>query len=128
MPAFTPSITIKTQPTSAVSAVPGQNITLTVEPSANFDATFFYQWKKGGSQTSIAEANQSSILFDAPASGSETYCVSVSALSGGLAVADTTSNTSTITIVDDTTPYAKFAVYPESGSERFLRLRNLGYV
>jgi hypothetical protein len=128
MPAFTPSVVITTQPQPVVTAVKGQDTTLTVEASANFSpATLTYQWKKGEAQTTITKATKQTYTFDALTNG-EIYVVTVTALSGTTPVANVTSDASALTIVTDESVFAKFAVFPESGQERFLRLRNLGYV
>lgn len=122
------NVIITTQPIDNITAVEGQNITLTVQASADFSpATFTYQWKKGEAQTNIANATKQTYTFDALTNG-EIYFVTVTALSGNTPVANITSDASALTIISDESVFAKFAVFPESGPERFARLRHLGYV
>jgi len=116
-----------TKTPASATVVPGQNTTFSVTTSAAFTPTSYaYQWKQNG--TTIAGATTSSYLID-PVIGDngKTFSVAVSALSGGSAFS-TTSNTLTLSVLEDVTIFSKFAVYPETGEERFRRLRNLGYV
>jgi hypothetical protein len=124
-----PSVIITSQPTS-VSVVPGQNTMFSATPSADFaPAIYSYQWKKNGSNISGAT---SSSYFIEPllVDNGSSFTVSVSALSGSplQSVATILSNAAVLTVAADSSLFAKFAIYPESGKERFTRLRNLGYV
>jgi len=112
---------------SSVTVVPGQNTTFSATVSTAFTPTSYaYQWRQNG--TPIAGATNSSYLID-PVIGDSgnTFTVLVSALSGNSPFT-ATSNTLTLSVVDDVSIFSKFAIYPESGEERFKRLRNLGYV
>jgi len=123
------NIIITTQPVAA-SVVPGQNVTFSVTPSADFSpASYSYQWKVN--TVNIAGATSSTYFID-PVLGdnSKSFTVSVSALSGSplQAVATVLSDAAVLTVTAETDVYAKFALYPETGKERFLRLRHLGYI
>jgi len=125
------TVIIQTQPTAA-SAIPGQNTTFTVVPSANFiPVAYTYQWKVN--TVNISGATSSSYMID-PVAGDNTksFTVLVNALSAGpsgnVSVANVTSNAAVLTVVAESRPFSNFAVYPETGQERFRRLRHLGYV
>lgn len=121
------NVILTSQPTS-LTAVPGQNSTFSVVASANFSsATYSYQWKVN--TVNISGATSSSYTID-PVIGDngKLFTVSVSALSGAVAQATVLSNAAILTVTAESSPFDKFAVYPETGKERFLRLRNLGYV
>lgn len=125
------TVIISTQPVS-LSAIPGQNSTFSVTPSADFaTATYAYQWKLN--TVNITGANSSSYFID-PVIGDngKSFTVAVSALSatatGIFSQATVTSNAATLTVTAETIPFSNFAIYPETGKQRFLRLRNLGYV
>ena len=121
------NVIITTQP-AAATAVPGQNTTFSVVASSDFTpVTYQYQWKKGGSD--ITGATSSSYTIDpTSANNGNQFAVTVSALSSGSVVATVNSNNATLTVTAEATPFDKFAVYPETGKERFLRLHHLGYV
>ena len=116
-----------------LTAVPLQNITISVAPSANFDATgYLYQWKVEG--LDIAGATSSKYSFDASSAGSYTYTCAVTGLTGSniFVYAEVTSPGTVLTVVDDTSIFSRHlpkGANPlnESGYERFLRIRNLGY-
>lgn len=125
------NVILTTQPAS-LTAVPGENSTFSVVASADFStATYAYQWKVN--TVNISGATNSSYTLD-PVIGddSKSFTVSVSALSangsGVVSQATVLSNAAVLTVIAETGPFDKFAIYPESGKERFLRLRNLGYV
>lgn len=121
------SIIITSQPAS-LTAVPGQNTTFSVTPSADFtSASYSYQWKVN--TVDIAGATNSTYFID-PVVGDngKSFTVSVSALSGSALQATALSDAAVLTVVAESGPFDKFALYPETGKERFLRLRNLGYV
>jgi hypothetical protein len=125
------TIVIQTQPQS-VSVIVGQDTTFTVVPSSNFiPSSYAYQWRVGG--VAIAGATSSSYSIDPViGDGNKSFTVSVSALSstagGFVSVANVTSNAAVLTVSADAGIFKNFAVYPETGEQRFLRLRNLGYV
>ena len=124
-----PTVIITNQPAS-VTVVPGQNTTFSVNASADFSpATYAYQWKRGGVNIPAATTSK---YFIEPVIGDNqsSFTVSVSALSGTplQSVATVNSTTATLSVVADTDIFGKFAIYPESGKERFTRLRHLGYV
>lgn len=133
------SIVLTSQPASTLSVVPNQNTTFSVAASANFNvASYSYQWKKGASN--ISGATSSTYFFEPSLSdnGSTFTCV-VSGLSatssGNVPQAFVISTGVTLTVTADSGPYAMHVQGPvananplkESGKERFLRLRNLGY-
>jgi len=122
------SVILTSQPVS-LTAVPGQNTTFSVTPSADFTpVSYTYQWKLGG--VNIPGATNSTYFID-PVIGNSgnSYTVSVSALSGAFVQATADSfPAAVLTVVAETNIFSKFALYPETGEERFKRLRNLGYV
>lgn len=124
------NVIITTQPAS-VAVVLGQNTTFSVTPSADFaSATYAYQWKLN--TVNIAGANSSTYFIDPLlADNGKSFTVAVSALSatasGTFSQATVTSNAAVLTVSADNTVFNKWALYPESGKERFLRMRNLGY-
>ena len=118
---------------SSLTAVPYQDVTLTVAPSSNFSASgYLYQWKAGG--TNVSGAVASLYKFDAPTSaGDTTYTCAVSGLTGSnvFVFAKTTGNIVT-TVKADTSTFARHIpkgnnILKESGLERFKRIRNMGY-
>ena len=121
--------------TSTVTAVPFQDITLTVAPSANFSATrYLYQWAQGG--VNIGGAITSSYKFDASTTpGHTSFSCAVSGLSGAngstFVYSETTPNM-IVTVIGDTSIFARHLPkganqLKESGFERFRRIRNMGY-
>jgi len=119
---------------SNLTAVPLQNITLSVAPSSNFGATsYLYQWKLGGSN--ILGQTADVYKFDAPSSAGETtYTCAVSGLTGlnSFVYAETTNPGTILKVVVDNSIFTRHlpkGANPlnETGRERFLRLRNLGY-
>ena len=121
--------------TSTVTAVPFQNVTLTVAPSANFSATrYLYQWAQGG--VNIGGAINSSYSFHASTTlGHTTFSCAVSGLSGanGSAIAHIKpTGDMIVTVIGDTSIFARHLPKGanqllESGFERFKRIRNMGY-
>jgi hypothetical protein len=133
-----PSVILTSQPSSTLSVVPNQNTSFTVAASADFAASYVYQWKRGASN--ISGATSSTYAFEpALADNSLVYTCSVSAMSatstGTFAQATVVSTGTTLTVTADSSVYSKWvlgavaAVNPskESGKERFLRMRHLGY-
>ena len=123
------NVIIVSQPVAA-SVIPGQDVTFSVTPSADFSpVSYAYQWLNYG--VDISGATSSTYFID-PVIGNHgsVLSVSVSALSGSplVAVATVISVSAVLTVVAESSPFDKFALYPETGKERFARLRNLGYV
>lgn len=125
------TVILTTQPAS-LTAIPGQDSTFSVVASADFSsATYVYQWK--ANTVNISGAIGSSYTID-PVIGDNTksFTVSVSALSatatGPLSQATVLSEAAILTVNAETSPFDKFAVFPETGKQRFLRLHNLGYL
>ena len=116
-----------------LTAVPLQNVTLSVIPSANFTATgFLYQWRVGGSN--VLDATSSSYTFNAPSVGEYTYTCAVTGLTGAdsFAYVEISSPGTTVKVVSDGSIFNRHLPkgsnpLNESGYERFLRIRNLGY-
>jgi hypothetical protein len=116
------------------TAVPLQNVTLSVAPSANFElARYSYQWTVGGSN--ISGATESSYKFDASTTlGFTTYACSVSGLSSnGISIFSKSTSNILVRVQGDTSIFSRHLpkganILNESGQERFVRLRNLGYV
>jgi hypothetical protein len=121
------TVIIKNQP-SSVSAVPGQNTTFSVTPSADFSpVTYTYQWKVNG--INISGATSDSYFIDPQLTDNgKRYSVSLSALSAGVVQSTVSSVSATLTVTANVGPYAFWELYPESGEERHTRLRHLGYV
>lgn len=119
--------------TSNLTAVPYENVTLTVAPSSNFRATnYLYQWRAGG--TNIAGAVSPVYTFDASDSaGDTTFTCAVSGLTGtnAFVYSEITGNM-IVTVKADTSIFSRHAPrganpLKESGYERFRRIRNMGY-
>lgn len=115
---------ITTQPQSA-SLVNGQDITLSVGVSADYSpATYLFQWRKNG--LAIAGATSQTYFQTAPTSG--TYSVAVSALSASSFITSLTSSNALLTVSEDVPPFNTYDVGAETGRQRHLRLRLLGYI
>lgn len=115
------SVIITSQPAS-LTAVPGQDSTFSVTASADFaPVTFNYLW-------SNAATTQSITIDPLIGDNGNTYSVSVSALSAGVAVATVTSNTASLAVFEDVPPFNTYDVGSETGRQRHLRLRLLGYI
>jgi hypothetical protein len=118
---------------SNTNAIPLQNLTLFVTPSSNFGATsYLYQWKAGG--TNITGATAATYKFNASSTaGSTTYTCAVSGLTGSnVFVYGETSANIVVTVAADTTIFSRHLpknsnVLNETGYERYMRIRNLGY-
>lgn len=128
------AVILTTQPSTALTVVPNQNTTLTVVASSNFDATYNYQWKKNN--THIAGATSSVYSFEpALSDNGKVFVCMVDALSDSTVVASVSSTGLTLSVAADVSVNSRHvsgAVASnnpsnESGSERFLRMRNLGY-
>lgn len=115
---------ITTQPQSA-SLVNGQDNTLSVGVSANYSpATYLYQWRKDG--LAISGATSQTYFQTAPTSG--TYSVVVSALSATSFISSLTSDGAALVVSEDVPPFNSYDVGAETGRQRHLRLRLLGYI
>jgi len=117
------TVNITQQPVS-VTAVPGQNTTFSVTASADFSPVqFAYKWTNNATTQSIT-------IDPLISDNGNTYSVSVSALSGAplSAVAIVNSNTATLTVNEDVPPFDTYDVGSETGRQRHLRLRLLGYI
>lgn len=115
---------ITTQPQSA-SLVNGQDVTLSVELSANYSpASYLFQWSKDSSP--ITGATSQTYFQAAPVSG--TYSVTVSALSSTDFIGQLTSNNAVLTVSEDVPPFNSYDIGNETGRERHRRLRLLGYI
>jgi hypothetical protein len=132
------TLILTSQPASALSAVPNQSTTFTVAASANYNVvSYSYQWKRGASV--IAGATDPSYGFEpALADTGLTYTCVVSGLSatstGNVAQAYVISSGVVLTVAADTSIFNRWTPktndpnpLKESGKERFLRMRNLGY-
>lgn len=135
------AISFPTNLPTTLSRVPNQNTTLTVVASSNAGATsFIYQWKtanaNGTNPNNITGATSSSYFFE-PSIATHNNKILYCAVSGngGESAGYTNSVLLTCTVAADAGPYARHVTGPvaavnrtnESGQERFLRLRNLGY-
>ena len=135
------AISFPTNLPTTLSRVPNQNTTLTVVASSNAGATsFIYQWKianaNGTNPNNITGATSSSYFFE-PSIATHNNKILFCAVSGngGESAGYTNSVLLTCTVAADAGPYARHVTGPvaavnrtnESGQERFLRLRNLGY-
>ena len=129
--------TVITQP-QPLTAVPGQNSTFTVQASSNditpLSAAYTYQWftVTGGVSSLITDATSPTYVFDPLIgdSGRRFFAVS-NFLSGAPAttfVRQITSSAATLTVNEDVPPFDVYDQGPETGRERHLRLRLLGYI
>jgi hypothetical protein len=117
------NVIITSQPVS-LTAVPGQDSTFSVTASADFTPVQFgYKWSSG-------QTTQSIVIDPLISNNGNTYSVSVSALSGSplTAVATVSSNVVTLTVNEDVKPFDTYDVGSETGRQRHLRLRLLGYI
>jgi hypothetical protein len=113
---------ILTQQPVSLTAVPGQDSTFSVTASADFaPVTFAYKWSNNATTPSI-------VIDPLIGDSGNTYSVSVSALSGAVAVATVNSSTATLTVNEDVKPFDAYDVGSETGRQRHLRLRLLGYI
>lgn len=123
--------TISTQPVS-LTAVPGQDSTFTVVASSNEpDVTsYLYQWQlSGASITNISGATAASYTIDPlMTDDGKVFQVSVSALSSDVFQSALSSNTAMLTVREDVAPFDTYDVGSETGRQRHLRLRLLGYI
>jgi hypothetical protein len=132
------SFIISPQPAS-LTAVPGQNSTFTVAGSTNraplSSYNYTYQWfVSGGTVSAITGATNASYTIDPLITDSgKAFFAQVTVLSGTtLPLTPTTvvlsSNNAFITVNEDVKPFDTYDVGTETGRERHLRLRLLGYI
>jgi len=115
------SVIITSQPAS-LTAVPGQDSTFSVTASANFTpVTYNYLWSNSATTQTIT-------IDPLIGDNGNTYSVAVSALSAGVVQATVNSSTATLTVIEDVPPFDVFDLESETGRERHLRLRLLGYI
>jgi len=126
---------ISSQPVS-LTAVPGQDSTFSVTASTDYlplsSIAYEYQWYEDG--VIIVDATSSSYFIDPliEDDGKE-YFATVTVLSGEVEPLDTfvtqlTSDTATLTVIEDVPPFDVYDVGSETGRQRHLRLRLLGYI
>lgn len=130
------AFTFLTQPQSQ-SAVPGQDTTFTVQASSNdvvsLSAAYTYQWYTSGATIAqIANATSASYTIDPLIGDSGKGFIATSTfLSGAPAttvVTTITSNLAILTVAEDAPPFDVYDVGSETGRQRHLRLRLLGYI
>lgn len=130
------AFTFLTQPQSQ-SAVPGQDTTFTAVASSNdvtpLSAAYTYQWyTSGASVAAVAGATSSSYTIDPLLDNNGLGLFATSNfLSGAPAetfVSQITSNLVILSVAEDVAPFDVYDVGSETGRERHLRLRNLGYI
>lgn len=130
------AFTFITQPQSQ-SAVPGQNTTFTAQASSNdvipLSAAYTYQWyTSGASLNAIAGATSASFTVDPLITDNgNRYAVTSTLLTGAPAttfVQTITSNGAILTVAEDVSPFDVYDVGAETGRQRHLRLRLLGYI
>lgn len=128
--------TFITQPQSQ-SAVPGQNTTFTAQASSNdvtqLSANYTYQWYTSGASLNIISGATSSSFTVDPliTDNGNRYAVTSTFLSGAPAttfVRTITSNGVILTVAEDVPPFDVYDIGSETGRQRHLRLRLLGYV
>ena len=128
------AFTISTQPQSQ-TVVTGQNTTFTVAGSTSINplsAGFTYTWyTSSGTTVTTAGVTTSSYIIDPQLSqnGIRIFAT-VGCLSGAPLTLQTTltSNGAILTVTEDSAPFDTYDVWPETGRERHLRLRLLGYI
>ena len=120
---------ISPQPIS-LTAVPGQDSTFTVGGSADKNnVTYAYQWylSAGATRTPITGATNTSYTID-PLMG-DSGKIFFATVSGTDSVTNMlTSDNAFLTVIEDVPPFDVYDLGPETGRERHLRLRHLGYV
>jgi hypothetical protein len=126
----------------SLTAVPGQDITFTLQASSNdvtpLSANYTYQWytsAAGGAPTLVSSLTSTSPVtyFIDPLIGTNGLRVFATStfLSGAPAttfVSQITSSQAVITVNEDVPPFNVYDVGTETGRQRHLRLRLLGYV
>lgn len=131
--------TFQTQPQSQ-SAVPGQDTTFIAVASSDdvpaLSARYTYQWSTvvAGVSTTIPGATSSTYTFD-PLLGDNGrgFFTTSTFLSGpggnpSTLVSTITSDLALLTVAEDVAPFDVYDVGTETGRQRHLRLRHLGYI
>jgi hypothetical protein len=128
---------IITQPAS-LTAVPGQDSTFTFVTSSNdvspLSANYTYQWylSSGVTRTPISSQTNSTYTVDPLIEDSgKVFFATSTFLSGAPAttfVSTLTSNNARLTVNEDVKPFDTYDVGSETGRQRHLRLRLLGYI
>lgn len=128
--------------TQTLTAVPGQDVTFTLQASSNdvtpLSANYTYQWftsAAGGNATLVSSLTSTSSVsyFIDPlisTNGLRVFATSTF-LSGAPAttfVQTITSSQAVITVIEDVPPFNVYDVGSETGRQRHLRLRLLGYI
>jgi hypothetical protein len=123
--------------TQSQSVVPGQDTTFTVESSSNdvssLSAAYTYQWYTSASNGTVTpRVPAASFTFD-PLIGDNglAFFATSNFLSGAPAttfVRQITSSRAILTVQEDVPPFDVYDVGAETGRQRHLRLRLLGYV
>ena len=123
--------------TQSLTAVPGQDSTFTVQSSSNdvtqLSAAYTYQWYTSASSGTVTpRVTSASYTFDPLINDNGLLFFATSNfLSGAPAttfVRQITSSRAILTVQEDVTPFNVYDVGAETGRQRHLRLRNLGYV
>lgn len=121
----------------SLTAVPGQNTTFTAQASSNdvtpLSAAYTYQWYASGAAiTAITGATTTSYEIDPLIEdNNKRFFVTAVFLSGSPAttfVQRITSTSALLTVAEDVAPFNVYDVGSETGRQRHLRLRLLGYV
>ena len=123
--------------TQSQTVVPGQNTTFTVQSSSNdvssLSAAYTYLWYTSASTGTVTpRVTSASYTFD-PLIGDNglAFFATSNFLSGAPAttfVRQITSTRAILTVQEDVAPFNVYDVGAETGRQRHLRLRNLGYV
>lgn len=131
--------TFLTHPQS-LTAVPGQNTTFTAVASSDdvpaLSARYTYQWSTvvAGVSTTIPGATSSTYTFDPLLGDNGRGFYTMSTFFSGAGgnpstlVRTLTSNLALLTVAEDVKPFDVYDVGTETGRQRHLRLRHLGYV
>ena len=123
--------------TQSLTAVPGQNSTFTVQSSSNdvpaLSAAYTYQWYTSASSGTVTpRVTTASYTFDPLITDNGlAFFATSNFLSGAPAttfVRQITSSRAILTVQEDVPPFNVYDVGAETGRQRHLRLRLLGYV
>ena len=123
--------------TQSLTAVPGQDSTFTVQSSSNdvpaLSAAYTYQWYTSASSGTVtAKVADSSYTFDPLITDNGLAFFATSTfLSGAPAttfVRMITSSSAILTVQEDVPPFDVYDKGSETGRQRHLRLRLLGYI
>jgi hypothetical protein len=120
---------ISPQPIS-LTAVPGQDSTFTVGGSASINnVVYAYQWylSAGATRTPITGATNTSYTID-PLMGDSGKIFFATVSGTDSATNMLTSGNAFLTVIEDVPPFDVYDLGPETGRQRHLRLRHLGYV